>query len=67
MVWVKIQHDPKDAFQTYLKYTDLGGTLRFTDLLSAAGLDSPFQEATLERVCREASAYLENFDMDGME
>ena len=56
----------KAAFETYLKYTRMGGTLTFTDLLKEAGLGDPFDEETLCRVCRDADRYLENYDLTGI-
>ena len=65
--WARIQEDPKAAFETYLKYSKLGGTMVFTDLLKEAGLGNPFEEQTLRRVCAAAEKYLENYDLSGIE
>ena len=65
--WALIQKDPKEAFETYLKYTRLGGTMFFTDLVEAAGLSSPFDENTLRSVCQDAKTFLENYDLSGIE
>lgn len=65
-LWVKLQQDPKAAFQTYLAYTKLGGSMVFTDLLRASGLDSPFDETCLRTVCQAAQAFLEAYDLSGL-
>ena len=65
--WARIQEDPKAAFDTYMKYTGLGGTMVFTDLLKEAGLGNPFDEETLRRVCEAADKYLADYDLDGIE
>lgn len=65
--WARIQEDRKAAFETYLKYTKLGGTMFFTDLLKEAGLGNPFDEETLRRVCKAAEEYLDNYDLTGIE
>ncbi len=65
--WARIQEDPKAAFETYMKYTSLGGTMVFTDLLKEAGLGDPFDEQTLRRVCEAADAYLKDYDLSGIE
>ena len=65
--WARIQEDAKAAFETYLKYTKLGGTLFFTDLLKVAGLGDPFDEDTLRRICTAAEKWLDNFDLTGIE
>ena len=65
--WARIQEDPKAAFDTYMKYTSLGGTMVFTDLLKTAGLGNPFDEETLKRVCTAADQYLSSYDLTGIE
>ena len=65
--WARIQEDASAAFETYLKYSKLGGTMVFTDLLKEAGLGNPFEEETLRRVCAAAEKYLENYDLTGIE
>ncbi len=67
MFWEKIQEDPRKAFQQYMKYTKLGGSLLFTDLLKQAGLESPFEEACLRGICTKANEFLEQFDLTGIE
>ena len=65
--WARIQEDAPAAFETYLKYSKLGGTMVFTNLLKEAGLGNPFEEDTLRRVCAAAESYLENYDLTGIE
>ena len=65
--WARIQEDPKAAFDTYMKYTSMGGTKVFTELLEAAGLGNPFDEDTLRRVCEAADKYLADYDLTGIE
>ena len=65
--WARIQEDPKEAFETYLRYSRLGGTLTFTQLLQEAGLGDPFDEDTLRRVCAAADSYLKDYDLTGIE
>ena len=65
--WARIQEDPQAAFKTYMAYTNLGGTMVFTDLLKEAGLGNPFDEATLRRVCEAADKYLADYDLTGIE
>jgi len=65
--WARIQEDPKAAFDTYMKYTSLGGTMVFTDLLKEAGLGDPFDEETLKKVCAAADKYLSDYDLTGIE
>ena len=65
--WARIQEDRAAAFETYLKYSRLGGTLTFTELLREAGLGDPFDPETLKRVCAAADAYLADYDLTGIE
>lgn len=61
--WARIQEDLKAAWQCYMNYTVQGGSRVFTELLQNAGLDTPFEEACLRRVCERAAAWLEEFDL----
>ena len=65
--WARIQEDSKAAFETYMKYTSLGGTMFFTDLLKEAGLGNPFDAETLKKVCAAADKYLSEYDLTGIE
>ena len=65
--WARIQEDSAAAFETYLKYTHLGGTMVFTDLLKEAGLGNPFDADTLRRICAAAEKYLDEYDLTGIE
>ncbi len=65
--FAKIRKDMKDAWEHYMAYTSLGGSLTFTELLDRAGLDSPFGEKCLREVAAAANGYLESFDLSGIE
>ena len=65
--WYRIRKDLKSAFDTYMAYTNLGGSMVFTDLLKAAGLESPFSEDCLKDICKEAEIFLETYDLTGIE
>lgn len=65
--WALIQKDPQEAFKTYMAYTQQGGSRVFTDLLKNAGLESPFEESCLRGVCQTAKAWLDSFDLSGIE
>ena len=57
--WTRIQENPGEAWKTYMRYTEQGGSAVFTKLLENAGLDSPFEESCLKNVCEKASKWLE--------
>jgi len=65
--WSRIQKDPKEAFQTYLRYTKLGGSMVFTDLLKTAGLSNPFDADTLKNICADAMKWVDEYDLSGLE
>ena len=65
--WAKIQENLESAWKYYIAYTEQGGSQVFTKLLENAGLDSPFDEATLRGVCEKANAFLEAYDLTGIE
>ena len=64
--WALLQKDRKLAWEKYMAYTKQGGSRTFTDLLKNAGLDSPFDEKCLREVCETASAWLDGFDLSGI-
>ena len=65
--WAEIQKSVSSAWVKYYRYTELAGTKTFTELLEAAGLPSPFDESTLRGVCENAAAWLDAFDLSGIE
>lgn len=64
--WAMIQADRADAWKHYMAYTVQGGSRVFTELLSNAGLTSPFEESCLRGVCDTASRFLAGFDLGGI-
>jgi len=62
-----IQKDFNDAWKHYMDYTVQGGSRTFTELLTSAGLVTPFDEACLKGVCEAATEWLNDFDMTGIE
>ena len=65
--WTRIRKDLKSAFDTYMAYTNLGGSMVFTDLLKAASLNSPFGETCLKNISEEAEKFLDEYDLTGIE
>ena len=65
--WKMIKEDMSSAWQHYMKYTEQGGSRTFTELLEAGGLQSPFDEECLKGVCEKAKAFLEDYDLSGIE
>ena len=65
--WTMIQKDRKDAWEHYMAYTRQGGSRSFVDLLTHAGLKTPFDEECLKSVCEAAMKWLDGFDLTGIE
>ena len=65
--WAMSQEDFKGAWEHYMAYTRQGGTRAFTDLLAHAGMTSPFDEGCLKAICERATAWLESYDLTGIE
>lgn len=65
--WAMSQDDFKVAWEHYMAYTRQGGTRAFTDLLAHAGMTSPFDEGCLKAICERATAWLESYDLTGIE
>ena len=65
--WAMIQDDPEHAWAVYMNYTSMGGSKTFTEMLKEAGIASPFEGETLQKVCAKAEAYLKNYNLEGIE
>lgn len=65
--WSMIQDDPDAAWDKYMAYTRQGGSDVFTELIRKAGLGSPFDESTLREICGKASAWLDDYDLSGLD
>lgn len=65
--WSMSQDDFAGAWEHYMAYTRQGGTHPFTELLSNAGMTSPFDEGCLKGICERATAWLESYDLSGIE
>ena len=64
--WAMIQEDAGEAWKHYMTYSKLGGSLTFTELLKEAGLETPFGDAMLRKVCAKAEEYLDAYDLGGI-
>mgnify|MGYP004655563727 CR=1 FL=1 len=62
--WALMMHDRREAWQAYMKLVRLAGTRSFTELVAAAGLDTPFGDGALATVCRAANDWLDAFDAE---
>jgi len=60
--WAWMQKDREKAWSSYADLCRQGGRQSFLELISHAGLKSPFEEATLKKVISQASDWLNNMD-----
>ena len=58
--WAEDQSDHAKAWDKYLRLVNLAGTKTFSDLLSGAGLSSPFVPETLKTIAEAAAKWLGN-------
>ena len=65
--WKLIGEDSASAWKKYMAYSELGGSLTFTQLLERAELPSPFEEACLRGICEKAKSFLDAYDLTGIE
>lgn len=56
--------DHKKAFDKYLAFDKLAGTLPFRKLLNKAGIKNPMDGDTLKEVAEDVMSYLSKFDLD---
>lgn len=56
--WRSAEADREGAMQTYVELCALGGSQPYLSLLESAGLDSPFEDATLAGVVQTARDWL---------
>ena len=60
--WVKNEKDSKNAWSDYVRLCKAGGSLSFTELVSLAGLESPFDDGCLESVVKHVNEWLDGID-----
>ena len=65
--WTMSREDMDKAWQTYMSYTRLGGSMVFTDLLAQAGLRSPFDPECLKDIAGKVREYLDGVDMESID
>ncbi len=65
--WKMIQEDRVNAWDHYMRYTRMGGSKVFMELLANANLLSPFDEECLRGICTSAKEFLDTYDLSGIE
>lgn len=60
--WLKMLEDKKAAWESYMKYTNLGGTKTFADAVSYAGLKLPYENGCVGEIAAKVSAWLKEHD-----
>lgn len=56
--WLKAEVDPKSTLKEYLALCARGGSLPFQELVTSAGLTSPFKPGCLKEVAAQAKEFL---------
>lgn len=60
--WMKLQADPKSAWEDYLRLCKAGGSESFLRLVDIAGLKNPFQDGCLASVIPQIETWLDGID-----
>ena len=60
--WAMIQDDMAEAWKKYMKYTRMGGSDTWVNMLERAELDSPLESDTLHNVAEKAGKWLEEHE-----
>jgi M3 family oligoendopeptidase len=60
--WVKMNENQDEAWSDYVDLCKLGGSLSFTELVSSAGLESPFKKGAVEKVIEPIEQWLNGVD-----
>ncbi len=58
-IWNISEQDRDKAWEDYLNLCKQGGSKPFLELLKSAGLESPFEKETLEKIVENSEAWLE--------
>ena len=56
--WAASEKDWKEAFSRYLAFVKEGGTKTYVELVKSAGLELPFNEGCIARLCQEITQFL---------
>lgn len=60
--WIKLQDEPKKAWEDYLRLCKAGGAYPFLKLVEIAKLDNPFKDACLSSVVPKIEKWLDSID-----
>lgn len=60
--WNKTQENREQAWESYVRLCQAGGSKSFLDLVQLAGLDNPFVDGTIKAVVEPIKAYLNQVD-----
>ncbi len=60
--WIRDHKNHKEAWKSYVKLCQLGGSKGFVELMKDAKLDSPFEDGTILRTIQPLEAFLNTID-----
>ncbi|MGM9664463.1 MAG: M3 family oligoendopeptidase [Eubacteriales bacterium] len=60
--WLKMLEDKQAAWESYMKYTNLGGTKTFAEAVSYAGMKLPYEKGCVGEIATKVSAWLAEHD-----
>ncbi|NLU52309.1 MAG: M3 family oligoendopeptidase [Clostridiaceae bacterium] len=59
---IKMEQDFKAAWNSYLELCKKGGTLKFTELIKEAGLESPFEDGCIKNLVKSIEGLIEAYE-----
>jgi M3 family oligoendopeptidase len=59
---IKMEQDYKSAWESYLDLSRKGGTLKFTELIKEAGLESPFENGCIKHMVKAVEDLIEVYE-----
>lgn len=59
---IMMEKDFKSAWESYLALSRRGGTLKFTDLVKEAGLESPFEDGCIKHMVKAVEDLIEAYE-----
>ncbi len=60
--WSASEKDWKEAFNRYLTFVKAGGTKTYVQLVKSAGLELPFHQGCIKKLCEEIKEYLKQYE-----
>ena len=61
--WLASLENKEAAWKNYLAFVDLGGTKDFEGLVESAGLDLPYNDGAIKRICEKVGEWIKTHQL----